>query len=267
MIRLQLAALLTLVCLAVLAATGRLAFLAREFPDRRRRLAAAALLFAVLITCIFYPTVTADESREIDPEQLSFFALFLGHALLASFLLAWWRLQREESLVRLLRLDHLAINDVPLGLAAGAVGWIATIVVTGMVGGLWSLVGPSPEPDTAPRMMSWLAHLVIWRKLNIIALAMTVEEAFFRGFLQPRIGWGASSLLFAIAHASYGLPLMVISVLVISLVIGWAFERTGRLLPCIVAHGFFDGVQLLVVIPMALQMIENGAPLPIPAWL
>jgi membrane protease YdiL (CAAX protease family) len=45
---------------------------------------------------------------------------------------------------------------------------------------------------------------------------------------------------------------------VISLVIGWVFHRTGRLLPCIVVHGVFDSIQLLVVIPLAAQLAARG---------
>jgi membrane protease YdiL (CAAX protease family) len=86
-----------------------------------------------------------------------------------------------------------------------------------------------------------------------------VEEWFFRGFLQRRIGLILSSTLFALAHAGYGLPFMVISVLTISLLIGRALQRRGRLLPCIVAHGVFDAIQLLVIMPLAVRMMAGHA--------
>src|SRR5206468_6808878 len=105
------------------------------------------------------------------------------------------------------------------------------------------------EPHEAPPIMIWLAGLPLTYKLIIIAAAMTVEEAFFRGFLQPRVGLVASSILFALSHFSYGLPFMIVGVFTISLVIGGTLARTGDLLPCIVAHGIFDGVQLLIVLP------------------
>jgi membrane protease YdiL (CAAX protease family) len=44
--------------------------------------------------------------------------------------------------------------------------------------------------------------------------AMTVEEAFFRSFLQKRIGLIASTILFALAHFTYGNPLLLIGVTV-----------------------------------------------------
>jgi membrane protease YdiL (CAAX protease family) len=105
--------------------------------------------------------------------------------------------------------------------------------------------------------MTWLANLPVAYKLVVIAVAMTVEEGFFRAFLQTRIGWIPSSVLFALGHAGYGLPMMLFSVFVISLVIGWTLRRRGRLLPCIVAHGVFDSIQLLVIMPVALKVLEQ----------
>jgi hypothetical protein len=33
-----------------------------------------------------------------------------------------------------------------------------------------------------------------------------------------------------------------------------SFARSGDLLPCIIAHGVFDGIQLLVVLPIAVRL-------------
>src|SRR5438876_911363 len=79
--------------------------------------------------------------------------------------------------------------------------------------------------------------------------AMSVEDAFFRAWMQKRIGLIASTTLFALAHFSLGQPLLLIGVTVISLVIGFTFYRTKNVLPGVVAHGVFDSVQLFVIIP------------------
>jgi len=92
------------------------------------------------------------------------------------------------------------------------------------------------------------------------AEAMTIEEAFFRGWLQKRIGVIASTALFALAHSGLGQPFLLIGVSVISLVIGFTFYRTRNLIPGIIAHGIFDAVQLFVIIPVVFKMSGMGAP-------
>jgi membrane protease YdiL (CAAX protease family) len=263
---LQIAALLAVACLAFLAAIGRLRFLVREFRGRARRTVAAALLCAVLVVSVFFPTVSGGDADLQSTEDLWFPALFAGHALLATFLLAWWRLRRRGSLAELLLLHRVQANDIWHGMWIGAMGWVAALLVMAALAGIGAMTGLGAEgPREVPPLMLWLAQLPLWRKLVIIAVSMTVEEMFFRAFLQPRIGWIASSCLFALAHAGYGLPLMLAGVLVLSLLIGWTLKQTERLLPCIVAHGVFNGIQLLVIMPFAVRMLEQGGSLPFPA--
>lgn len=255
----QLAALSAFACLALLAATGRLRFLREEFQDRFRRALAALLLFAVLTACVFYPAVSPEQAASIDPSALWFPMLFFGHALLTAFLFLWRRLRSDISWIRFLHLDPLVAADIKRGLWTGCMGWMATILVTAAVAlSLRSTGFPGHSPEV-PELMFWIARLDLERKLIVILVAMTVEEAFFRGFLQPRVGWIPSSLLFVLGHASYGVPLMLVGVTVISLVLGWSFRQTGRLLPCVVAHGTFDAIQLLVIIPWAVRMMEREA--------
>jgi membrane protease YdiL (CAAX protease family) len=249
------ALLLCLSTLALLALTGRLSFIVTEFPQRGRRLVSALLLVGVLVVAVFLPTVTGGE-HEIDTDSIWFPSLFLGHVVLAAFLLAWWWLRPgHESLRRFLLVDHLRREDVGDGLRIGAMGRVLTILATAAVGLLVRDTSVVPGPNEIPQVMIWLANLPLPQKLLVIAVAMTVEEGFFRAFLQTRIGWIPSSVLFALGHAGYGLPMMLFSVFVISLIIGWTLRRTGRLLPCIVAHGVFDAIQLLVIMPIAVKMI------------
>jgi membrane protease YdiL (CAAX protease family) len=256
MLPFQLAALASTVCLGLLGAAGRLRFLREELRDPARRLAAALLLFGVLTICVFYPALSG-EAAEIDPAEIHFPALFIGHAVLGGFLIAWWNLlQPRVSLARFLLVDDPRLEDVQRGIKVGAMGRALTITGTSIVAATLSLAGASPEPSQIPELMPWMAELALPYKLVIIWAAMTVEEGFFRAFLQTRIGWIPSSILFALSHGSYGLPLMMVSVFIISLLIGWTLRRTGRLLPCIIAHGVFDAIQLLVVIPLAMRMIR-----------
>ena len=117
------------------------------------------------------------------------------------------------------------------------------------MGNFAQTAGGFDQPAAPPPVLVWMAGLSLAQKLAIIGVSMTVEEGFFRGFLQPRIGLMATSILFALGHFSYDLPLLVVGVFVVSLVLGRCFERTGDLLPCMIAHAVFNGVQLLVILP------------------
>lgn len=252
---------LALACLALLALSGRLICVREEFVTPVRGAVAALLLWGILAVAVFHPVVSPHAVAQIDPDTLPFAALFAGHALLIAFLAAWWTLAWPEPVRRFLHLETAAASELAFGLRIGLVGWLLALGVgiATAVGLQITGLGTGEESFTVPPLLRWLADLPLWRKLTVVAVAMTVEEAFFRGFLQPRFGWLPASLLFALAHAGYGLPTVLASVLALSLVIGWAFRRTRSLLPCIVAHGVFDAVQLLVVMPLAIDHLQRIA--------
>ena len=72
------------------------------------------------------------------------------------------------------------------------------------------------------------------------------EELFFRGFLQPRFGILATSIVFSLAHLNYGSVSEVVVVFVLSLALGLAYKLTGNLWTAVAAHFTFNFVQLLV---------------------
>jgi membrane protease YdiL (CAAX protease family) len=255
---LQLAFLLSLLCVAALALTGVRPYVA-EFHGRVRRTLAALSLIAVLAVAIFFPVTSFGEADEIDIGMLWFPSLFLGHVLLGSFLVVWWWLRGDIGWGRFLSLSFArAADKLRYGVVVGCIGWGLTLAVTGMAAAATAATGRVAPPSAPPEIVVWLVELPITYRLIIVGVAMTVEEAFFRGFLQPRVGLWGSSVMFALSHFSYGLPFMIVGVFTISLVIGRTFARTGDLLPCVVAHGVFDGVQLLVVLPWAVRLWGAG---------
>ena len=249
---------MSVVCVAALGVLGRRPYV-DEFRGRLRQTLAALLLIGILAVAVFFPVTSFGEAEEIDLELLWFPSLFLGHVLLAAFLFCWWRLQRHGGLATFLHLsaDHLS-DKVRRGFAVGGAGWLLTITVTGMAAAATAASGGVSENAEPPPIVIWLVELPVTYRLIVVAVAMTVEEAFFRGFLQPRVGLVVSSVMFALSHFSYGLPFMIVGVFTISLVIGWTFERTRDLLPCVIAHGVFDGVQLLIILPWAVRIWGTG---------
>src|SRR5262245_29817342 len=112
----------------------RLEFLHWELDGNRRRWLGLALLYVVLTVAVFFPVATFGEARDFDPADIDFWALFAGHLLLVSFLVAWWLLSGRPAWR-----SYLSLPRQPLaracwsGVTTGAVGWAVTLLVTAVV--------------------------------------------------------------------------------------------------------------------------------------
>ena len=236
-------------------------FAADRFPTPAAKLIAyawlAALLFIlgvmVVTTALHVPT-----AKEL--ARIPFYSLFTLHAILIVFLVGWWLLTGRPPLAEFLNLRRGNSGEMVMtGLAVGVGGWIFTIIMAVLIALILSATGTMPKnPPQPPPMIGWLVALPVWKKVLVVLSAMTIEEAFFRGWLQKRVGLIASTALFALAHSGFGQPLLLIGVALISLVIGVTFYRTKNLLPGIIAHGVFDGVQLFVIIPVLFRLMGMG---------
>jgi membrane protease YdiL (CAAX protease family) len=152
-------------------------------------------------------------------------------------------------------------REIGLGLVLGLGIWVVVLVAVIIIGLLIiALGGKDAIPKEPSPLIPYLAALPFGIRLLISLSAGVVEETFFRGFLQPRIGIAFSTLLFVLAHFSYGQPLMLIGVCILSLIYGLMVRWRQTIWPAIAAHALFDGVQLLVIIPMALRFMEKEAP-------
>lgn len=187
--------------------------------------------------------------------KLPFYSLFSLHWILLVFLAGWWLAAKRPPLGAFFNFQPKGNGEaVMTGFAVGVGGWILTIVFAITLGAILSATGLMPKAPKPSPMIGWMAALPLWKKAVVVFSAMTVEELFFRGWLQKRVGLIVSTLLFALAHAGFGQPLLLVGVGVISLVIGFTFYRTKNILPGIIAHGVFDAVQLFVIIPVVFKM-------------
>jgi hypothetical protein len=107
-------------------------------------------------------------------------------------------------------------------------------------------------------------------------LAPIGEEILFRGYVFNAIrqtfgarGWGlplayvASALLFSISHslaATEGLIALLVPTFVMGLVLVWGMQRTGSLVPCIIAHAINNAVALLVLLTCVNNPGMTGCP-------
>jgi membrane protease YdiL (CAAX protease family) len=151
-------------------------------------------------------------------------------------------------------------GELGLGVVLGVGAWLAVIAALLVVAMVMYLAGAEQAlPKTPPALVPFLAALPIVVRLLVSLSAGVVEEFFFRGFLQPRIGIWLSTALFVLAHFSYGQPFMLVGITVLSLIYGLIVRWRQTIWPAIVAHTLFDAVQLLVMIPYALRLLETGA--------
>ena len=211
------------------------------------------LLTILIVGSSLHPPTAKDLAR------VPFYSLFTLHAILIVFLVGWWLLTRRPPVDRFLNIPRERLGEAVLtGFAVGVGGWIITLMLALVVAVILSAAGVIPKNPQPSPMIGWMAALPLWKKGTIVFSAMTVEEAFFRGWLQKRVGLIFSTLLFALAHTGLGQPLLLIGVSIISLIIGFTFYRTKNLIPGIIAHGIFDAVQLFVLIPIVFKMAGLG---------
>lgn len=151
-------------------------------------------------------------------------------------------------------------REIGVGVLVGIGSWGAVLAVAILLGLLiMALGGEDALPRQPPALIPWIVALPVGVRILISLSAGVVEETFFRGFLQPRIGIFLSTLLFILAHFSYGQPLMLVGIGTLSLIYAFLVRWRQNIWPAIAAHTLFDAVQLLFIIPAALKYMEKAA--------
>ncbi len=155
-------------------------------------------------------------------------------------------------------LQASARHELAVGTAVGLAIWLGVLLVLLLLAGLVSLLGGREAlPQEPPAIVLWIGALPLWARASVAISAGVVEEVFFRGFLQPRVGVLASTALFALAHLGYGQPFMLVGVTLLSLLYAELRRRRGSVWAPIAAHAIFDLVQLLVVVPLVARALEH----------
>jgi membrane protease YdiL (CAAX protease family) len=232
------------------------------FASPARRGLALVLLWGVFYVGVFRPLGVLGQGVAVDLAALSPARLFDLHLLLVATLLIWYLLGfgRSGGLANVGRQFGLStarplLGEVGLGVAIGVGAWIGVLgllLVVGLIVGL--VMGFDQLPKEPPPVVPWLAGLPVGIRLAVSVSAGVVEETFFRGFLQPRIGIPLSTGMFVLAHLSYEAPFMLVGVTGLSLIYAFSVRLRGNIWPAVVAHALFDAVQLLVIIPRLLRI-------------
>ncbi len=246
---------LPIVAAIVVVAGRKGAFRLDDFPNGRRRAGALVALGVTLAATTILPAFSL--GRPIDPERLSLPSILALQQLLALFLFTWWLLAGRPPVREFLALSTPdPWRQVRIGLVVGLAGWGLTIVAGLAVLGTLRFAGLE-EIRPIPPLVRWLASQPFGSRLVLVVAAMTVEEVFFRSFLQKRIGAVPASILFLVSHGGYGDPLFFFGLLAITAVLSVTFEKTGSVVASMVAHGVFDAVQLLLILPSVVRLIPG----------
>jgi membrane protease YdiL (CAAX protease family) len=230
-------------------------------PSLRRAFAAAAVGF-ILWAAAFAPLASLGEAPPTTAE-LTIPRLFLLHGLLVAALAAWYALGYLPRLGgpswrAAFGFEASARHELAVGTAIGLAIWLGVLLVLLLLAGLVSLLGGREAlPQQPPEIVLWIGALPIWARAAVAVSAGVVEETFFRGFLQPRIGVLASTALFALAHLGYDQAFMLVGVTLLSLLYAELRRRRGSVWAPIAAHAIFDLVQLLVVVPLVARALAG----------
>ncbi len=145
-------------------------------------------------------------------------------------------------------------REIAFGLCVGPALWISVVVLMALLALFLQATGSSELlPQELPPMVGFLAGLPFLVRAALSLSAGVVEEIFFRGFLQRRVGVFFSTLLFVLAHLSYDQPMMLVGITLLSLTFAWLTLVRRNVLPAIAAHFVFDAVQLLWFVPAQLK--------------
>jgi len=149
-------------------------------------------------------------------------------------------------------------REVLIGLLLGICAWgVVLLALLAAALAIYAIGGEKALPKPSA-IVPWIASLPVLVRLMVSLSAGFVEETFFRGFLQPRIGIALSSGFFVLAHLSYGQPFMLLGITLLSLIYAFLVRWRQTIWPAIAAHALFDGVQLLVIIPMAMRLMGTS---------
>ncbi len=149
-------------------------------------------------------------------------------------------------------------REVAIGAALGLAAWAAVLLALFAAAiAVWAVGGEKALPKPSA-IVPWIAALPLAVRALVSLSAGFVEEIFFRGFLQPRLGIALSTAFFVLAHVSYGQPLMLVGITLLSLIYAFLVRWRQTIWPAIAAHALFDGIQLLVVIPAALRLMGQS---------
>lgn len=222
----------------------------------------AALLFLALFLCEFVIAVALRDANRwlgLNDMQLGVLAAVLGNGCVFAGVMHFQQLTYRELFHQSpasARATLVLIVPPVLLLVPG----LMVVIVTAM--NLLVLVAPLSAWEES--MFSRMADGSVAATLAVCVMAPLLEEMLFRGivlrgFLQRYSRWQAilgSALLFGVAHMNI---YQFVVGLVMGTVLGWLYERTRSLIPCIALHAAYNtGTIFLSDLPETISLADTA---------
>ncbi|MEM6392341.1 MAG: CPBP family intramembrane glutamic endopeptidase [Planctomycetota bacterium] len=159
------------------------------------------------------------------------------------------------------------------GVLLGVAGLVVVLPVGWLAGVVYLWVTGEEAPRVAHPMLDMMRAASAWWTLlpflvSAVVLAPLFEELVFRGFLQTvlvqRLGWRSAifgklgrgrwvgvwltGALFGLIHAGGVDAVALPGLVLLGVVLGAYYERTGNLLGCVVGHMVFNGVNVVLAL-------------------
>ena len=233
-------------------------------PVRRNNMPFYLPLIAigVWLTCVAGASLIIPMFLVDAPDWLRQFALFLGMTIIEIVMIglllfiAWHRFARR------IKGFGLHIRTVGMDLICGLINFVAVYPL--VLGLLWAVIwigeftaGPDFEMQINEGLVALTEYDKPWLKVLVIFFAVIVvpvfEEMLFRGFLQSMLTgfigrpWPAiliASFAFASMHPWMHLP----ALFVLSMALGYAYEKSGSLLRPIFIHAIFNATSITLAL-------------------
>ena len=203
----------------------------------------ASLLVVMLFIAEYLVNAAAYDSRRflsMDPQDIGGIVMVLGNGLIFTFLMHYKSLSYRE-------LFHSSSSSKTATVLVlfPAIALTIPVLVLAISSLLDFLVWLVPLSDWEVAMFARMGSGSFSNVVYACVLAPVLEEMLFRGiilrsFLRQYAKWTAivgSATLFGFAHMNI---YQFVGALIMGVFLGWLYERTRSLLPCIALHATFN---------------------------
>ena len=116
------------------------------------------------------------------------------------------------------------------------VGLVAIVLYTIVLSLIFNALGINDHGEIIEKIKQFTPLIVFMA----IILGPIGEEIFFRAFLVNRFGILISSIVFALAHFSYGSTIEIIGAFGIGLILAYIYKKSNSLIPCLLIHSIYN---------------------------